>query len=320
MSCAINAGQFKVSEDQIADEIVNQAGILTHVATALGVSRTTVHHRIKECERLQEVRDTAWMSLFNAAEGELQLAIDDGEVWAILFTLNTLGRVEGFGPPLPPPRPSKKAQVGNSGDRQGANKQPVVEQTEQLVLMDLDEPRGQIVDSAHRNLLHSVKAGEPWAIKYCLRTLGSAYGYGSSRSLMRAETQHSETAADSSVSAATEGQPGEPHARRLSESDGLPGAQTDEGAQTPRARTLDAAESAGDPAPGVDGAQTAGSAHINPPNMEPALHQAKAAAQTCSTASTHRAPDRRADKRRADKRQERKLRKERVRENRRRSR
>ncbi len=163
MDCtAKKAGRWKVTDAQIAGELVRRCGILAFAARALGISRTTIHLRINASPRLQEIRDSARETLFSLAEAKLESALDSGVVWAVLFVLNTLGRTDG----LFEPDESLAGQSPSRSRTQSGDADAEIETGP----IDVD------VDVAHSNLLTAVRNGEPWAIKYCLRTLGGDKG------------------------------------------------------------------------------------------------------------------------------------------------
>lgn len=188
MTCTADDGRFKVSGTQIISALRTHCGILTYAAKELDISRTTLYRWLKLCPELKIVRDRFRHRLFEFSEELLEIALEHREPWATKFALETLGRADEFWEPvvppeyeqapLPAPRKTKKSrkQAATEAVADGATAEPLG--AEDLGDRMLNDKRGKILDVAHRNVTWALDDNQPWAIKYCLRTFGAAYGYG----------------------------------------------------------------------------------------------------------------------------------------------
>jgi len=71
-------------------------GIKSDAARKLGVSRQTLDNYMVRYPELKEVMDKARDSLVDAAESKLSMLVEAGEIRAVLFTLETLGKNRGY--------------------------------------------------------------------------------------------------------------------------------------------------------------------------------------------------------------------------------
>jgi hypothetical protein len=72
-------------------------GLVSLVAQSLGASRTTILKRAAQSSEVREELAFQRGLLVDRAEGKLAEAVENGEGWAIQFTLRTLGRSRGYG-------------------------------------------------------------------------------------------------------------------------------------------------------------------------------------------------------------------------------
>ena len=87
---------MKVTEKQIAKELVKCYGIVSQVARNLGVNRWTIADHIKRSETLQGVCKQCRESFIDEGESALVTAVKNNEGWAISLLLKTLGKDRGY--------------------------------------------------------------------------------------------------------------------------------------------------------------------------------------------------------------------------------
>ena len=82
--------------EQIAEALRNSAGLKSQAAAKLSVSNAAVSGYMKKWPKLNEVVREAIDSTCDLAEGKLILAIQSGNLKAILFYLKTKGKDRGY--------------------------------------------------------------------------------------------------------------------------------------------------------------------------------------------------------------------------------
>ena len=86
----------KTTEKDLKKAIIKHRGILSSVAKSCGTSRTTVHKRINNNQRLKDALNEARESFIDDGESALVLAIKNQESWAVSLLLKTLGANRGY--------------------------------------------------------------------------------------------------------------------------------------------------------------------------------------------------------------------------------
>lgn len=86
----------KFSIAQAEEALLKNYGNVSAAARALGVDHSTLWHRIKRAERLQDARRDAEEQTLDLAENALVGAVKKGEAWAVCFLLKTKGRKRGY--------------------------------------------------------------------------------------------------------------------------------------------------------------------------------------------------------------------------------
>ena len=86
----------KFTEAQAEQALLACYGNVSAAARALNVGHSTLWHRIKRSERLQEARIMAEEQALDVAEESLLAAVRRGEAWAVCFLLKTRGKRRGY--------------------------------------------------------------------------------------------------------------------------------------------------------------------------------------------------------------------------------
>lgn len=86
----------KITEAQAVEALLACYGNVSAAARLLNVDHSTLFHRIKRSERLQEARTMAEEQTLDLAEDGLVSAVKDREAWAVCFLLKTRGKKRGY--------------------------------------------------------------------------------------------------------------------------------------------------------------------------------------------------------------------------------
>ena len=86
----------RVSDEQLIEALEKSGGIMAAAARAVGLDRSTVHHRINSDEKLKAVWEDIREVNLDLVEGKLRQAIQNGELAAIFFYLKCQGKRRGW--------------------------------------------------------------------------------------------------------------------------------------------------------------------------------------------------------------------------------
>lgn len=91
----------KLDRKEIIDAIKKYHGKVAFVAQSLSVSTATIYNYVNKYSTVKAALDDAqnnWdEGLLDTAESKLQKAVNNGDVWAIRYILNTKGKKRGYG-------------------------------------------------------------------------------------------------------------------------------------------------------------------------------------------------------------------------------
>lgn len=88
--------KMALTTEQIAAALKKKRGNISEAATALKVTRQTLHLHIKNDESLKDLVISAREELVDMAESEAAKQIGLGNTAIIIFTLKTLGKDRGY--------------------------------------------------------------------------------------------------------------------------------------------------------------------------------------------------------------------------------
>jgi hypothetical protein len=114
------AAQVKVSKKKVDAAIFEGRGIKTEIAKKLKISRQTLDNYLKRWPDLVPKLADARETIIDSAEIGLEKLIKRGDVRAIIFTLETIGRNRGY---------QKRTEIT------GADGRPVIELSPELALL-----------------------------------------------------------------------------------------------------------------------------------------------------------------------------------------
>lgn len=86
----------RVSDAQLVEALEKSGGIMAAAARAVGLDRSTVHHRINSDEKLKAVWEDIREVTLDLVEGKLRQSIQNGELAAIFFYLKCQGKRRGW--------------------------------------------------------------------------------------------------------------------------------------------------------------------------------------------------------------------------------
>jgi hypothetical protein len=87
----------KVKLDEFANVLKACDGIASETAKRLGITSRGARQRIQKSAFLRQIQTEAQAKLVDLAESQLKKAVSGGNMKAVLFTLQTLGRDRGYG-------------------------------------------------------------------------------------------------------------------------------------------------------------------------------------------------------------------------------
>ena len=87
----------RYTDQQIADALEAQRGMIYTAARTLGCSPTTIKLRLSRSSKLRDHLDAIRQRSIDAAEHKLLDRIDADDAWAVQFYLRTQGRDRGYG-------------------------------------------------------------------------------------------------------------------------------------------------------------------------------------------------------------------------------
>lgn len=85
-----------LTDDGVAAALVKRKGNLSAVARQFGVTRQAVGKYVGDRPALGQIALDQRETRVDAAEGKLDQAVDNGEAWAIKYTLACLGKNRGY--------------------------------------------------------------------------------------------------------------------------------------------------------------------------------------------------------------------------------
>jgi len=90
-------GKNKYTAAQVIDAILKSEGNLSQAARLLNCERRTVHSYVERFPTVKEAYDDAREGFIDLAESQLNRAVRNGSIPAIIFVLKTIGRHRGYG-------------------------------------------------------------------------------------------------------------------------------------------------------------------------------------------------------------------------------
>ena len=87
---------FVYSEERVIEALQESRGIVSAAARRLGMTRRNLTRRVKDSEKLKEVRDDARNEFCDLAESKLVENVEAGNVPSVLFALKCLGKDRGY--------------------------------------------------------------------------------------------------------------------------------------------------------------------------------------------------------------------------------
>lgn len=86
----------KITVEQVEAALKQTNGNIAAAARLIGCSRFTVHTRINESPTLRQTIIDGKEAIIDHAESALRRAVLEGEGWAVMFTLRTVGKNRGY--------------------------------------------------------------------------------------------------------------------------------------------------------------------------------------------------------------------------------
>lgn len=86
----------KIPAKDVAKAIRKHNGNITAAAEDLRVTRQGLYYRIRNNPKLNKILEESREVQLDRAEAALKKAVDNGQGWAICFTLKTIGRLRGY--------------------------------------------------------------------------------------------------------------------------------------------------------------------------------------------------------------------------------
>jgi hypothetical protein len=86
----------RYTAEQVADALIATKGMVTLAARKLGCAPSTVRAYVTRYPSVAQAIREAREGFLDATELKLQQAVQNGEGWAIAFTLRTIGRHRGY--------------------------------------------------------------------------------------------------------------------------------------------------------------------------------------------------------------------------------
>ena len=90
------SGKEKYTQKRVIEAIMEAKGILAVAVRKLGCTRQTVYNYIKKYPGVKDFYDEANESNIDFVENKLMLAINDGNITAMIFFLKTKGKARGY--------------------------------------------------------------------------------------------------------------------------------------------------------------------------------------------------------------------------------
>jgi len=122
--------QVLFSKERFEMAIKDSMGIKTGIAQRVGCSRQTVENALERWPDLQELIADERSSIIDLAETKLMQQVSGGELRAILFTLETLGKDRGW---------TKRTEVTGAGGEKLLGLSPDVAKMIEMMGLDMSE-------------------------------------------------------------------------------------------------------------------------------------------------------------------------------------
>lgn len=88
--------KLRYTPEQVAAALKETRGMVYLAADRLGCSHVTIQNYVKRFKVVEEAYNTQRGRLIDTAELALWKGVQEGEQWAVLFALRTLGKDRGF--------------------------------------------------------------------------------------------------------------------------------------------------------------------------------------------------------------------------------
>jgi hypothetical protein len=88
--------KVSLKNKQVLDALRESAGVITTAAAKMGVTRQAISRRVNRSQTLRTACDEIIEENIDHAESQLQRAIRNGNLTAIIFYLKTFGRRRGY--------------------------------------------------------------------------------------------------------------------------------------------------------------------------------------------------------------------------------
>lgn len=85
-----------MDDEEIAEALEKCKGNISQVAKKFKVARQSIYDRIQKSPLLKSVQHDAREASLDNAESVLDVAVNEGEGWAVCFKLKTLGKARGY--------------------------------------------------------------------------------------------------------------------------------------------------------------------------------------------------------------------------------
>ena len=92
----MSSKNYVYSEESVIEALKSSRGIVSAAARRLGMTRRQLTRRVKDSEKLKEVRDDARAEFCDLAESKLVELVEAGNVPSVLFELKCLAKDRGY--------------------------------------------------------------------------------------------------------------------------------------------------------------------------------------------------------------------------------
>ena len=87
---------MRISEKRILNAMKKSGGIISVIAQRLGCSRRTIYDRVEKSKKIKDALMQAKEELIDVAESKLANKIEEGDIGAIKFYLQTQAKQRGY--------------------------------------------------------------------------------------------------------------------------------------------------------------------------------------------------------------------------------
>ena len=92
----MSSKNYVYSEESVIEALKSSRGIVSAAARRLGMTHRQLTRRVKDSEKLKEVRDDARAEFCDLAESKLVELVEAGNVPSVLFALKCLAKDRGY--------------------------------------------------------------------------------------------------------------------------------------------------------------------------------------------------------------------------------